>query len=521
MATWHWWHWWPKKPASGEETAITDDSGIRTQLCDTCEACQELPAVFCDQCGAPLIKITKMLLMCFLTVTVVAYLLFGLFVDRLSWPAPLYGYYVFIYVGVGLLVTRRHIIMSVRVFLWSALLAYATWMLMLSVASVLDYVTSDLSDLIRAIETSPTGPPIVLALVVLELVFAFVVLVRRFRLTLAYRLFATLLAGAAVLLRYVFSYSIGETGVTVSPKLSDWFLWAPETTVKELFELLAINILRALVAEMAIYSLVKSYAPGLEKYHQVIAKMIGDDSGSQPGFVSAATQMTRAVIRTGVCLEQFVLMFLRVLGNYLWGLYRLIRRVVIDLVTPIVSLAMTAFLLGMMAEHTAAYLTGNLHAKLIWVGPWRSPLLMMALCVIAVYGIQVVFLRAVTKFSYRAIWRCNTLLLLWIAPFFFAFFVLVSVSLVVTGSVLKRWGHEGFPYHFGPLTGAAIVGTAIMVVMTILHSRRTMRRGAAARTRTAAADSEPTPSSATPEETAADAENVFREDTPDTGDRPA
>jgi hypothetical protein len=520
------WTWWRKTAESGGELATSQDPGIRTQVCEACESLQELPAVFCERCGAPLIKITKFLLMSFLTVTVVSYLLYGLYIDKLSWPAPLYGYYVFIFVGIGLIVTRRYTVMSVRVFLWSCLLAYATWMLMLSVASVLDYISSDLSDLIRAIETSPGGPTVVFGLVVLELAFAFVVLVRRFRFTLAYRIFATLMAAAAVLLRYVFSYSIGETGVTVSPKLSDWFLWAPETTVKELFELLSVNILRALVAEMAIYSLVKSYGSAMDKYNQVIGKMIGETGTPQAGFVGAATQVTRAIIRTGIYLEQFLLMFLHVFGNYLWGLYRVIRRVVVDLVTPLLTLAMTAFLLGLMAEHTAAYLSGRLNPKLIWVGPWRSPLLMMALCIVAVYGIQVVFLRSVTKFSYRAIWRCNTLLLLWIAPFFFAFFVLVSISLVVTGGVLKRWGHEGFPYHLGPLTGAALVGTVIMMALAIIHSRRAARKAGAIHPAAPGGAAEPTETAVSespvlePEGPVTDGETSSPGEKTETGDNP-
>lgn len=443
---------------------------LKTQACPACEHLQELPAIFCQACGSPLAKVSKLFVTLFLTVTVAAYMIYGLYVNKLSWPAPLYLYYVFIFVCFSLIVTRRYRIMSFRVMLWCLLLVYATWILWLSVSSVLTYVTSDLTDLLNIIEQNKFSQMTVLGLTVVLLLLSFVVLVRRFKFTLAYRIFATFLALAALGLRYAFSYSVGETGVAVSPKLSDWFLWAPETTVKELFEMLSLNIMRALVAEMAIYSFIKSHTAANDHFKRIAANMSAPAAGNPT--LQAASQVTRALIRTGLYAQHFMITFAKTIGNYLWGLYRTFRRIMLDLILPIAALSAAAFLMGILAEHSAAYITGQRNPKLLYLSIIRSPLVMMLLAILGVFAAQMVFLQTVTKFSARALWRCNTLLLLWVAPFFFAFFVFTSLSLIISGGVLKRWGHDSFPYRFGPLTGAAGFALLVLVAFAMLHARK-------------------------------------------------
>lgn len=97
---------------------------------------------------------------------------------------------------------------------------------------------------------------------------------------------------------------------------------------------------------------------------------------------------------------------------------------------------------------------------------------MIGLAIVGVFMLHFLFLLAVTGFSARALWRCNTLLALWIGPFFFAVFVFVSGSLIVTGMALRRWGNESFPYRLGPLTVAAAIGLIVMVGFALVHQLR-------------------------------------------------
>jgi hypothetical protein len=67
------------------------------------------------------------------------------------------------------------------------------------------------------------------------------------------------------------------------------------------------------------------------------------------------------------------------------------------------------------------------------------------------------------------LWRCNVLLALWLGPFVFAVFLFVSLTLIATGTVLRHWGHETFPYHIGPLTIISAAGLLMMVAFAILY----------------------------------------------------
>lgn len=447
----------------------------KLQTCAACERQQELPAIFCEACGAALIRISKILLTTLLTLCVTAYVVFGLYADKLTWPAPLYGLYVLLFVVFSYAVTRRHSVISLRMLIWScAVLGYAMWFFWLGVGPGLKMLTSDIRDLIEVIESNPISQWVVLGIGSLCLLGAFIALYMRFGLTLAYRISLTLLAGATFAMRWAFSYSIGETGAPVSPRLSDWFTWAPETTVKELLELVSVNTLRVVIAEMAVYSFVKAYKPATEHFQRILAGQAAPAAGKAHAggaFMDAITRVSNGVLRTALLLQHFAIVFGHTLANYAWGVYRVARRVFLDFVLPLGTLVAIAILLAMLAEHTGAYILGRPQAQLMFLGPIRKPWMMIPILFVAVFGLQMIFLAAVTKFPWRALTRCNFLLVLWIAPFFFAFFVFVSLSLVATGSVLRRWDAE-FPYRIGPFTIGASAVLLVLIAYAVIHNLR-------------------------------------------------
>jgi hypothetical protein len=449
----------------------------KLQTCAGCGHQQDLPAIFCGACSSPLIQISKLLLTSVLTVTISAYVLFGLYAEKLTWPAPLYALYVFLFIVFSYAITRRHPVITTRMLLWSLLLVYAMWFFWLSLGTGVRMLTSDIRDILELIEANPISQWTVTAVGFLCLIAAFFALYRRFGLTLAYRVALTLFAGFAFLLRWMFAYSIGETGAPVSPRLSDWFTWAPETTVKELLELIAVNTVRVVIAEMAVYSFVKSYKPAMEHYRRVATLAppeTGHPVGAGGAFADAITRLSNGVLRAAIMMQHFVLAFARTFAHYLWGVYRVARRIFIDLLVPLTALGATAFLLGMISEHTAAYILGEPQGKLLYLGPIRKPWQIIPILFALVFAAQMIFLAAITKFPWRSLMRCNFLLVLWIAPFFFAFFVFVSLSLVATGTVLRRWDTD-FPFRIGPMTIVASGILVLLVVYAVMHNLRRRR----------------------------------------------
>lgn len=444
----------------------------KTQLCNACEKAQELPAIFCSSCGEPLLKISKWFMSILLSVTVAAYVTFGIYGEKLLWPAPLYLYYVFLFVVFSYTVTRRHGLLTFRMIAWSLLLLYAMWFFWLSLSAGIKMVTSDVRDYLDIIDKTIAGQFVLVGFAVVILILGFAALWRRFGLVIAYRVFLTIVAAAAFAARWAFAYSIGETGAPVSPRLSDWFTWAPETTVKEMFELIAVNTIRVIVAEIAVYSFVKSYKAGEEHYRRLVgAGHVEAMSGRKSPLGNTITLFGNFVLRTSIMLQHFAISFVKNFSTYVWAVYRVVRRLFLDLVLPLLSLLAIAMLLAMIAEHSGAYISGHAPATLIYFDPIRSNWLMIIVCTVLVFLAQMVFLASITKFPMVALSRCNVLLVMWIAPFFFAFFVFVSISLVVTGTVLRRW-NAPFPYRIGPFTIVAAAVLVLLIAYAVFHNLR-------------------------------------------------
>ena len=260
-------------------------------------------------------------------------------------------------------------------------------------------------------------------------------------------------------------------------------MWAPNTEAKEFFDLVTVNIVRVLVAEMAVYSFAKAYGPAAIRYRQVMAgrARAGGGTGGLGVLVDAVDRVSAAALRTGILLLEFVRTLAHTAGAFLHAFYRTLRRVVVDFIIPIVALVAVSFLLAALAEHVAAYTTGRAVSRLIFVPGVSSSLAMMAILIAGVFACQMVFLADVRRqFSASALMRCSSLLMLWITPFFFAFFVLLSLSLVATGLVLRHWNPDSpFPYRVGPLTTASGVVLAVMVAFAYFHQKRAQARAAA------------------------------------------
>ena len=188
--------------------------------------------------------------------------------------------------------------------------------------------------------------------------------------------------------------------------------------------------------------------------------------------MDAINRVSNGVLRTALLLQHFAITFARVLMEYLHGVGRVARRIFIDFLVPLGSLCMVAVLLAMLSEHTGAYILGRAQGKLVFLEPWiRTSWLMIPALFVMVFCLQMLFLSAITKFEWRALARCSFLLVLWIAPFFFAFFVFISFSLIATGAVLRRWDAE-FPYRLGPFTIGATAILAALIAYAVIHNLR-------------------------------------------------
>jgi hypothetical protein len=419
-------------------------------------------------CGAPLVRISYWLVWLFLTVTVACYGIYGLYAKDLVWPIPLYLYHVFVFVALTLIITRRQTWMSFRVILWSLLLVYAMTFLVLTTSRFFHNLSTDMIEVLQNVRETYFGIGAVSFAVLVSLVLGGVALTHRFKFTLAYRIFLTFLAAVC----FIGSRLLDEPEIGDPKKLSNIALWLPDTTIAEFLGILAVNFIRILAAEMVVYSSVMSFAPANARFRELSQRVMRQQHyGSQPHSVvmQASSQVTLALLRAGVYVQYLFITLWHTLQNYAWGMYRTLRRLTIDFITPVGTLAGIAFLLGMIAEHTAAYLNPTDHTTLLYLPGIHIPLVMIGLAVVGVFVLHLLFLAAVTKYRWPDLWRCNVLLALWLGPFVFAVFLFISLMLIATGTVLRHWGHESFPYHVGPLTLVSAAGLLLMVAFALFY----------------------------------------------------
>ena len=412
----------------------------------------------------------------FLSFTAAAFGIYGLYAQSMVWPMPLYLYHVFIFVCLSLIITRRYTWTSFRIILWSMLLLYALTFLVLSAVNFMHNLSTDVIEVMQQVRQSYVGLGIVGGVIFFNLLLGSVALTRRFKFTLAYRIFITFLAGIC----YLSGKLLEEPTIGEPKKMSALALWLPDSPVAEFLVVVAVNLLRILAAEMVVYSLVMSFGTANSKFALLARRFKRPQAktGSPQNITLHATsQITLALLRAGVYLQYFFITLGKTLANYGWGMYRAVRRLTVDLAIPVMSLAGIAFLLGVICEHIAAYATGIKNPHLVFIPGVRSSLAMIGVAVLTVFIVHMVFLGAVTKFRLADLWRCNALLALWIGPFFFAVFLFVSLSLIATGSVLRHWGNDAFPYHFGPLTLVAGAVLLVMVGFALLYRQQGHHEG--------------------------------------------
>ncbi|MGI8907399.1 MAG: hypothetical protein ACR2IE_13015 [Candidatus Sumerlaeaceae bacterium] len=442
-----------------------------TQTCPSCDTIQELPAIFCWHCGAPLMRISYWYIAFFLSFTAAMFGIYGLYAQSMVWPIPLYLFHVLIFVALSLIITRRYYWTSFRVILWTLLLLYAMTFLVLSAVNFFHNLSTDVIEVMQHVRATYLGIAVLGGMALFNLILGSVALTRRFKFTLAYRIFVTFL----ILLAYAGGKLLEEPDLGEPKKMSALAMWLPDTTISEFLNVLSVNLLRILTAEMVVYSVVLSFAPANAKFAPIARKILRpqhSDRQAQSIVLNATSQITLAIVRAGIYIQYFFITLWKTLSNYAWGMYRVLRRLTIDFVTPVVSLGIASFLLAVISEHIAAYLTGVPNPRLVFIPGIHAPLAMIGISVLGVVLVHMLFLAAVTKFSLADLWRCNALLALWIGPFFFAVFLFVSLSLIATGTVLRRWGHDKFPYHFGPLTLVAAVVMILMVGFALLYRQR-------------------------------------------------
>lgn len=442
-----------------------------TQACPHCNTIQELPAIFCWMCGAPLLRISYWAVWFFLTVTAATFGIYGLYAKELIWPMPLYLYYVFVFLMLSLIISRRQYWMGFRVVLWSLILIYSLTFLVLTTAQFFHNLSTDAIEVMQNIRRTRFGVIAFVSVIVFNLVIGGIALTRRFNFTLAYRIFISFAAA----MFYVGARLLEEPETGEPKKLSAIAIWMPDSTIAEFLGIMSLNCVRILAAEIVVYSVIKSFAPANARFMEVAKKIMRNyHYGSQPQSVmlQGTSQLTMALLRAGVYIQYFFITLWHTITNYAWGMYRTIRRLTIDFVTPVATLAGISFLLGLVSEHTAAYINGKSDAHLLYLPGIHMPLVMIGIAVLGISALHILFLASVTKYRWTDLWRCNALLAMWLGPFVFAVFVFISLMLIATGTVLRHWGHETFPYRLGPLTmisGACLIA---MVAFVLIYRQR-------------------------------------------------
>lgn len=435
--------------------------------CPSCGVNNTPPIVFCNACHAPYLQVSKFAILSLVTLAVSCFFTAEYFGREADWPFPwpIYIFYSVVFLVVNSVLLRKAGGVSFVAFCWA--------MAFLAGGSVIAFVgakeaTGTVADAVKVFsqfaEENPIAQIIVASGAGLALIILLVWMARQYTFSHAYRIVILMLAAGAYAMKYLYPV------LTRSPQIEAafWFMPDEDSSIQG-FELAAINLLRVLIAEMIVFSLVKSYKPAMQAFEKrrIRAKAkktqaAGIDQGIESVYslsILIANTFTRFYLQIehGVIgLFQLAREFADRLGQFLWLLLR-------DLMFPVAALSGAVWAILAISAATAQYI--ELRAL--------NALGLALLATFALYACQMIFLAAKTRIDFRRLLGAEILLFLWFGPYMLLLFIFVSMSLFAVGLVLMRMDESlNYPFRVGPITLGALAVTALLLVVAVVRRHR-------------------------------------------------
>lgn len=443
--------------------AKKDELRMHMADCKHCGQPNELPYLFCEECGQPRFNIGKLTIFFNLWITGMGFFLMFYFQEIMPWAWPIYIVYSLFFFQYTLALPRGRTRETARL---------AGWMLVfLGGFGVLYHVSQSYGSLffilsLRDLPEEANRDPwvfypvalAVLTVVGLPLYFRWR---RIFGEVSAYRIvilsaLAVGLGAISVLTLLQFMHQrIPMPGM--EPELTR-FLEEKQPEFINLLGLFAMTMIRVFLFEIFVFAAVRGYARAKNLPKQSMPAELSNESA----LVRSSYVFTRSLRRFLYALETMAGYLISTLVELSRDLSRVITAFFRELFFPITALIIAGTLLAWAAEQTVQYNIENS------VGALAS----IAMAALGLMAVEVVFLGCKTTYRWDRIVNFHGQLISWILPNLLVFFLLMSVSLAGTSWLLnERLEDFQLPFKIGVLTQSVGVFLALLVMIILIRKR--------------------------------------------------
>lgn len=439
---------------------------MQQQFCPACSQPGEPPFLFCAACGAPRIHLGRLRIMSNLMLAMTAFLGTYYFASFIIWDWPLYTFFAAFLLQFMLALVAGQWEHSSRLAVWFALFfaGFAGFY------SVLAWY-GDGGVFINALSFGPEAAadyplvfyPALAAVLVVVLLPCYFRWERVYGWHNAYRIvLLTLLSVSGLLLLAMRAAQWGfdrDLFPGQSHLLRD-FLGNSKPAYDHALGIFAVFVFRILLFEIFVFAAIKGHGTA-----QAIKL-------ENPTRLSGESGLVRSVL----ILTQILRRFLLLLGQMAHCLYLTLRQLTLDLgrviqaffrelLVPALAMVAIGLLLRGLTVWTRSYIDENSLSAVARIFGSIVALLVFAL----------VFIGCKTPFRWKRIALFMVELVGWLMPNLLVFFLLMSLSLYLTGKVLNGPDSDSplFPFRLGLLTRVD-AGLLVVLVGVILFRKRSL-----------------------------------------------
>ncbi|MBN1515735.1 hypothetical protein JXA32_04110 [Candidatus Sumerlaeota bacterium] len=480
--------------ASSGQEFINEDAAQKTprreaigKPCRSCGHLNELPFVFCEECGSPRAKLGRFrvtsyvmfVLVCFLG----AFLLNGneiLREDYMPWPWPLYILYAVFFTHFTSIVSQGRFFQWSRIVIWCLLffggfLAFFHFLHLDTFGK--DFYFSAVTELRVIAQEQPLAVlPVVAGVLLAICVPLYLRWTRLYGWVNAYRvtlltvlIFTVLLIGTLQLLDFCYQKqllpaiqeNLGSIIAEDKPAYTRWLT------------LVAVRLFQFFLFEVFVFSAVKGYA-NTRRYK---SPRDAEELKRASGLTKSALQLVVMIKRFVAAVESMARYMAATLVELVKDIITVCQATAREMVTPVIVLTLSAYLIHRNAYSTIAYIDPADPANTPFIN--YPAIIDLTVCVTLLLAGAMIFIACKTQMRWRRIMGFYGALISWLLPNLLVFFLLMSLTLALSSKSLE-WLEldEDFslPFRAGALTIG--VGAALAILTLAIFIRRRFHQDA-------------------------------------------
>lgn len=438
----------------------------RAVMCRKCAAPNEPPFIFCNECGAPRVKLGHYQVLGNLSLTMMAFMGTYYFAEMVEWPWPIYLLYSLLFFQFTLFLVMGSEARLLRVAIWvAAFLA--------GFGTVYHYINVDgpllfLLMLQQIPEMAKDDPNVfyttvggISAAILIPLYFRWRKLygwVNAYRILILVFFFLTL---AAIL--GLWGVKLIHDRAWLPDLQSELVKFVEKTKPKydHVLNLVAVTLGRIFVFEIFVFAAVRGYRMARRDKPAVAAGQLAGESG----FSRSLLRIAMLVRQFGHALENMVTYLWEtalVLAKDVWMVFKAFCR---EMLFPTIALVGCALLLYYLTKLTVVYIDSNTAGDVVKIFA----------VLVGILTCEMVFLICKTHYRPVRIFEFHMQLLGWLLPNMIVFFLLISLSLWASTEALKSGAGDTrtLPFAIGLLTKFFGFVLALLVAV-ILYRKRSL-----------------------------------------------